>query len=81
LDAADFLNQAGMESIQVGLFDDEEAKQIGVAIPALKALLRTSGPAREIVRRPFFLRVLAEGARAGRRQRSSVRDELIEHGG
>jgi len=43
LDPRIFLTQAGSESIQVGLFDDEEAKQIGWQFPALKALLSTSG--------------------------------------
>ena len=58
---SEFLAQTGVTSIEVGLFDDDEAAQIGKALPALAPLLNAVGPAREIARRPFFLRVLAEG--------------------
>lgn len=58
---AEFLSQTGVASIEVGLFDDNEAVQIGKALPALAPLLNAAGPAKEIARRPFFLRVLAEG--------------------
>lgn len=57
----EFLSQTGIASIEVGLFDDDEAGQIGKSLPVLAPLLNAYGPAREIVRRPFFLRVLAEG--------------------
>ncbi|MGA8557022.1 MAG: ATP-binding protein, partial [Candidatus Acidiferrales bacterium] len=58
---SEFLAQTGVASIEVGLFDDDEAAQIGKALPALASLLNAVGPVREIARRPFFLRVLAEG--------------------
>jgi len=62
---AEFLSQTGVVPIEIGLFDDEEANQIARRLPALAPLLNAAGPAREIARRPFFLRVLAEGVARG----------------
>jgi hypothetical protein len=78
---SEFLSKTGVISISVGPFDDDEAKQIAQVIPALAPLLSAIGPVSEIARRPFFLRVLAEGIErangvAGEAPRSEI--ELIE---
>ena len=76
---AEFLNQTGVASIEVGLFDNDEASQIAKALPALAPLLNVVGPASEIARRPFFLRVLAEGvARHGGVSAPRSEIELID---
>jgi hypothetical protein len=76
---AEFLSQTGVASIEVGLFNDDEAAQMGKALPALAPLLNAVGPAREVARRPFFLRVLAEGiARQGGGSAPQSEIELID---
>jgi hypothetical protein len=76
---AEFLSQTGVASIEVGLFNDDEAAQIGKALPVLAPLLNAVGPAREIARRPFFLRVLGEGiARQGGGSAPQSEIELID---
>ena len=55
---SEFLKQAGIISIAVDSFDDQEAAQIAQDQPALAPLLNATGAIREIARRPIFLRVL-----------------------
>jgi hypothetical protein len=53
-----FLDVLSIESLEVVRLDDEEAEELSVQKPHLRALLFGAGPVREIVRRPFFAKVL-----------------------
>lgn len=78
---SEFLRQTGIISIVVDSFDDQEAWQIAQDQPALAPLLNATGAVREIARRPFFLRVLAEGvtrANGGNADAPRSEIELIE---
>jgi hypothetical protein len=75
---AEFLARTGIMSISVGTFNDEEVGQIATALPALAPILNASGAVREIARRPFFLRVLAEGVTRGDAEAPQSEIELIE---
>ena len=75
---AEFLARTGIMSISVGAFDDDEVGQIAGALPALAPILNASGAVREIARRPFFLRVLAEGVARGSADAPQSEIELIE---
>lgn len=54
----EFLNVLGIETLSVGQLSDEEAEMLAKAKPHLKPLLFGSAQVREIVRRPFFAKVL-----------------------
>lgn len=54
----DFLDALGVETIEVSLLNDEEAQEVAKAKPHLKSLLFGAEQVKEIVRRPFFTKVL-----------------------
>lgn len=55
---ADILNMLGIGTVQVAALDDDEAQALAKAKPTLQPLLFGPTPVREIVRRPFFVKVL-----------------------
>lgn len=55
---ADILNKLGISSVQVDALDDDEAQALAKAKPALHPLLFGPTQVRDIVRRPFFAKVL-----------------------
>ncbi|HSN23930.1 MAG TPA: hypothetical protein VLS45_07135, partial [Methylomicrobium sp.] len=54
----DFLDALGIETVEVGRLNDEEAKELSKARPHLQPLLFGAALVKEIVRRPFFAKVL-----------------------
>lgn len=54
----EFLGILGVDTLSVGQLSDEEAETLAKAKPHLKPLLFGSAQVREIVRRPFFAKVL-----------------------
>lgn len=54
----EYLNNLTVETVEVGLFNDEEAEALSNAKPGLRPLLFGASQVREIVRRPFFAKVL-----------------------
>ena len=54
----EYLGVLGVEMLEVGQLSDEEAKTLAEAKPHLRPLLFGSAQVREIVRRPFFAKVL-----------------------
>lgn len=50
-----------ISTVEVGPLDDDEAKELAQGNPALKPLLFGAGNVRDIVRRPFFAKILALG--------------------
>ncbi|KVO58157.1 hypothetical protein [Burkholderia stagnalis] len=54
----DFLDALKVETLSVGQLSDEEAETLAVAKPHLRPLLFGASQVREIVRRPFFAKVL-----------------------
>jgi hypothetical protein len=54
----DFLSTTSIGTLDVGALDDEEAAELGKAKPHLRGLLFGPKQVREIVRRPFFAKVL-----------------------
>lgn len=54
----EFLDVLGVETLSIGQLSDEEAETLAIAKPHLKPLLFGSAQVREIVRRPFFAKVL-----------------------
>lgn len=63
----DLLSPKGLGTVEVGELDDAEAELLASARPHLRSLLFGAGPVREIVRRPFFAKVLEQnfGSSAG----------------
>jgi hypothetical protein len=57
------LNTIGIGTIEVGTLDEGEAEALAEANPRLRALLFGPAPVKEIVRRPFFAKVLSQGFR------------------
>ena len=55
------LSGTGIGTVNVEPLDDDEAKELAVAKPALSPLLFGPERVREVVRRPFFASVLARG--------------------
>lgn len=56
----DFLGALKLETLEVGQLDDEEAKTLAKANPHLRPILFGSTQVKEVVRRPFFAKVLAQ---------------------
>lgn len=56
--------KGGTSSVTVGSLDDDEAHFLSSANPALSSLLFGSDKVREIVRRPFFAKILSQTNRA-----------------
>lgn len=54
------LSSVASEYVSVGELTDDEADQLGEHIPKLRPLLFAHGRVRDIVRRPFFLALLAQ---------------------
>src|SRR6266851_1174452 len=54
------LNSLSIGTVTVGALDDDEAGALAKAKPALRALLFGSRQVREIVRRPFFAKILSQ---------------------
>jgi hypothetical protein len=74
---SELLATTGIVSVEVGAFDDTDAAQIARALPALAPLLNAAeSSVREIARRPFFLRVLAEGIASNRTAADAPRSEI-----
>jgi hypothetical protein len=59
----DVLNTIGIGTLEVGELDDDEAQALARANPRLRRLLFGPAPVREIVRRPFFAKVLSQSFR------------------
>ena len=57
----EILNSLGVASVKVDALGDDEARALAEAKPALRSLLFGSAQVREIVRRPFFAKVLEQG--------------------
>ena len=57
----DFLNALKIETVEVDKLSDEEAETLAKAKPHLRPLLFGSSQVQEIVRRPFFTKVLNQG--------------------
>lgn len=55
----------GIGVVSVNRLDDEEAEALAAGQPALRRLLFGARPVREIVRRPFFAKILSENFAAG----------------
>lgn len=67
-----------MASIDVGALNDAEAEELAAARPGLRPLLFGPEPVRNLVRRPFFARVLdGPGSGTGETPRSEI--ELMGH--
>lgn len=62
---AEIFAGAGIATVEVSAFDDDEARQLAEARPALKPLLFGDEQVREIARRPFFASVLAQSLPSG----------------
>lgn len=60
-----FFEHGRFAPIEVGSFGDAEARELGHARPELQSLLFGPSPVRDLVRRPFFARVLDEIGRGG----------------
>ncbi len=56
-----FLGVLKVETLEVGQLSDEEAETLAIAKPHLRPLLFGSRQVKEIVRRPFFAKVLNQG--------------------
>lgn len=54
------LNAMSIATVEVNELDNDEAELLATAKPALRALLFGSAQVREIVRRPFFAKVLSQ---------------------
>jgi hypothetical protein len=55
----------GVASIDVGALNDDEAEVLAKAKPQLRTLLFASAQVRDIVRRPFFAKILSQGFGTG----------------
>ena len=55
-----FFERGRFASLGVGSFDDAEARELGAARPELQPLLFGPKPVRDLVRRPFFAKILDE---------------------
>lgn len=58
---ADILNALPIRTIKVDALDDDEAALLAITKPALRPLLFGPAQVRDIVRRPFFAKVLYQG--------------------
>jgi hypothetical protein len=54
------LNSLGIGTVKVEALDDDEARVLAKAKPALRALLFGPTQVREVVRRPFFAKILSQ---------------------
>jgi hypothetical protein len=54
----DLIGTLSIETVEVGILDEDEAEELAKAKPHLRALLFGNQAVREIVRRPFFAKVL-----------------------
>ena len=68
-----FHREAGIGDVTVPPFDDAEATQLALAVPALSSLLLGSGNVAEVARRPFFAAVLA---RSGATRKATPQTEI-----
>lgn len=57
----ELLNSLSVGTVKVDPLDDDEAGELAKAKPALRALLFGQAQVREIVRRPFFAKILSQG--------------------
>ncbi|QOJ31434.1 MAG: hypothetical protein HRU81_04585 [Gammaproteobacteria bacterium] len=55
---ADILDNVSVASVSVGSLDDDEAEVIATAKPQLRSLLFGTQAVRDVVRRPFFTKIL-----------------------
>ena len=58
----ELLDASGIATVEVGSLDDDEAEALAQAKPPLRLLLFGLEPAKSIVRRPFFAKILAQTA-------------------
>ena len=56
----DLFTKGRLGTVEVGLLDDDEAKALAEGQSALSPLLFGSEPVKEIVRRPFFAKILSQ---------------------
>ena len=59
---AELFDQAGVATVEVKPLDDSEAEELAKDQPALGSLLFGPKAVQEIVRRPFFAKILAQGS-------------------
>lgn len=57
----EFTDTAGVGTVDVGTLSDEEAELLATDMPHIRALLFGPTQVREIVRRPFFAKILDQG--------------------
>lgn len=72
------LNKISVDTVQVDLLNEEEAQELAVQFPNLKALLFGSPKVKEVIRRPFFARVMSTFTFASSFKPQSEL-ELIQH--
>ena len=56
----DVLDKNGVRTIDVSALDDDEAEELAKAKPQLRGLLFGPTPVQDIVRRPFFAKIMAQ---------------------
>lgn len=76
----DLFETGRLTTIDVGVLDDDEAKQLATERPELAPLLQVQGSVQEIVRRPFFAKVLSQalGSANGTAITPASETDLIE---
>ena len=78
----DVLDALGIAALEVSALDDNEAEVLAQAKPQLRALLFGPPSVREIVRRPFFVKILNQALASGGAEslfRPQSEIDLIEH--
>lgn len=72
----DFFESGGIATLDVGPLSDVEATQLAEARPELARVLFGPPTVREIVRRPFFAKILSESLAQGTRAEFAPRSEI-----
>lgn len=72
----DLFEAGGIATLEVGSLSDPEATELAAARPELARLLFGPKSVREIVRRPFFARILSEGLTQGNQEEFAPRSEV-----
>jgi hypothetical protein len=67
-----YLDLVTVETLEVGALGDDEAEELAKARPHLRPLLFGAPQVREIVRRPFFAKVVDQGHLAGRNAKATI---------
>ncbi|AYA02718.1 AAA family ATPase [Acinetobacter sp. WCHAc010034] len=72
------LDKISVDTVQVSLFNEEESQELAVQFPNLRALLFGSPTVKDVIRRPFFARVMSTFTYASSFKPQSEL-ELIQH--